>query len=150
MTLTERVDEDLKTAMKERDALKVSALRMLKAAVSNTAIQKGKQVLEDGEIQEVTAKLIKQREESVEAFTKGGRPELAEKEAKESAILKAYLPPAMSEAELKSLIQAVIQETGASGPQGMGAVMKAVMSKASGRADGKIINQLVREALGGK
>ena len=150
MTLIERIDEDLKVAMKGRDELKVSALRMLKAAASNTAIQKGKQVLEDGEIQEVIGKLIKQREESVEAFTKGGRPELAEKEAKEAAILRAYLPPAMSEAELKSLIQAAIQETGASGPQGMGAVMKAVMSKVAGRADGKIINQLVRESLGGK
>ncbi len=150
MTLIERIDEDLKVAMKGRDELKVSALRMLKAAASNTAIQKGKQVLEDGEIQEVIGKLIKQRQESVEAFTKGGRPELAEKEAKEAAILKAYLPPAMSEAELKTLIQTAIQETGASGPQAMGAVMKAVMSKVSGRADGKIINQLVREALGGK
>ena len=147
MALPQQIDEDLKTAMKGRDELKVSALRMLKAAVSNTAIQKGKQALEDGEIQDVIGKLIKQRQEAVEAFTKGGRPEMAEKEAKEAAILKAYLPPAMSEAELKSLIQATIQETGASGPQGMGAVMKAVMAKVSGRADGKIINQLVREAL---
>ena len=150
MALSHQIDEDLKVAMKARDGLKVSALRMLKAAAANQAIQKGKPALEDGEIQEVIGKLIKQREESVEAFTKGGRPEMAEKEAKEAAILKAYLPPAMSEAELKSLIQAAIREAGASGPQAMGAVMKAVMPKVAGRADGKIINQLVREFLGGK
>ena len=148
MTLTQRVDEDLKLAMKAREELKVSCLRMLKAAAGNLAIQKGKQALEDGELLEVTAKLIKQREESVEAFTKGGRAELAEKEAKEAQILKAYLPPALSEAELKSLIQAAIKEVSASGPQAMGAVMKAVMPKIAGRADGSQVSQWVREALG--
>ena len=147
MALLQQIDEDLKVAMKARDELKVSCLRLLKAAVSNQAIEKGKQVLEDGELQEVIGKLIKQRQESVEAFTKGGRPEMAEKEAREAAILKAYLPPAMSEAELKALIQAAVQEAAASGPQAMGVVMKAVMPKVAGRAEGKVVNQLVREAL---
>ena len=148
MALMQRVDEDLKTAMKGRDELKVSALRMLKAAASNAAIQKGKDSLEDAEAIDVIAKLIKQRDESVEAYTKGNRPELAEKEKKEAAILKAYLPAQMPEAELKVIIQTALKETGASGPQGMGAVMKAVLPKVAGRADGGKVSQLVREALG--
>ena len=148
MNLLQRVDEDLKVAMKARDELKVSALRMLKAAASNAAIAKGKPSLEDAEVIDVIAKLMKQRDESVEAYTKGNRPELAEKEKKEAAILKAYLPAAMPEGELKAIIQAAIKETGASGPQGMGAVMKAVLPKVAGRADGGKVSQFVREALG--
>jgi len=148
MSLLQRVDEDLKTAMKARDELKVSALRMLKAAASNAAIQKGKADLEDAEVLDVIAKLIKQRQESIEAFTKGNRPELAEKEKKEAAILKAYLPAQMPDEELKGIIQAAVKETGASGPQGMGVVMKAVLPKVAGRADGGKVSQFVREALG--
>ncbi len=148
MNLLQRVDEDIKTAMKARDELKVSALRMLKAAASNAAIAKNKANLEDAELLEVIAKLIKQREESVEAFTKGNRPELAEKEKKEAAILKAYLPAQMPDEELKAIIQAAIKETGASGPQGMGAVMKTVLPKVAGRAAGGKVSQFVREALG--
>ncbi len=147
MPLLAKVDEDLKAAMKARDELKVSALRMLKAAASNAAIAKGKSTLEDAEAMEVIAKLIKQREESVEAYTKGNRPELAEKERKEAAILKAYLPAAMPDEELKGIIQAAIKETGAAGPQGMGAVMKAVLPKVAGRADGKKVSQLVSQML---
>ena len=147
MTLTQRVDEDLKSAMKAQEALKVSTLRMLKAAVSNVAIQKGKQSLEDGEVVEVIAKLIKQREESVAAFRQGNRPELAEKEGKEAEFLKAYLPAALSDAELRAIVQKAVQETGAAGPQGMGAVMKAVMPKVAGRADGAKVSALVKEAL---
>ena len=149
MPLLSKIDEDLKTAMKAREELKVSALRMLKAASSNAAIAKGKPDLEDAELMEVIAKLIKQREESVEAYTKGNRPELAEKEKKEAAILKAYLPAAMPDEELKTIIQAAIQETGASGPQGMGAVMKAVLPKVAGRADGKKVSGLAAELLKG-
>lgn len=149
MPLLEKVDEDLKGAMKARDELKVSALRMLKAAASNAAIAKGKANLEDAEVIEVIAKLIKQRAESVEAYTKGNRPELAEKERKEAEILKAYLPAQMPEEELKSIIQAAVKETGASGPQGMGAVMKAVLPKVAGRADGKRVSGLVAELLKG-
>lgn len=148
MALLQKVDEDLKAAMKGRDELKVSCLRMLKAAASNAAIAKAKPSLEDAEAMEVIAKLIKQRDESVEAFTQGNRPELAEKERKEAAILKAYLPAAMPEAELKAIIQAAVKEAGASGPAAMGAVMKVVMPKVAGRADGKVVNQLVKEALG--
>ena len=148
MPLLAKIDEDLKGAMKGRDELKVSALRMLKAAASNAAIQKGKAVLEDAEVIDVIGKLLKQREESVAAYTKGNRPELAEKEQKEAAILKTYLPAAMPDEELKNIIQAAVKETGASGPQGMGAVMKAVLPKVAGRADGGKVSQFVREALG--
>ncbi len=148
MPLLAKVDEDLKSAMKGRDELKVSCLRLLKAAASNAAIQKGKADLEDAEVIDVIAKLIKQRGESVEAYTKGNRPELAEKERKEAEILKAYLPAQMPDEELKSIIQAAVKETGAGGPQGMGAVMKAVLPKVAGRADGGKVSRFVREALG--
>ena len=148
MSLLAKIDEDLKTAMKAREELKVSALRMLKAASSNAAIQKGKADLEDAEVIDVIGKLIKQRDESVEAYTKGNRPELAEKEKKEAAILKAYLPAQLPDEELKAIIQAAVKETGASGPQGMGVVMKAVLPKVAGRADGGKVSQFVREALG--
>ena len=148
MPLLAKIDEDLKTAMKARDESKVSSLRMLKAASSNAAIAKGKATLEDAEVIDVIGKLIKQRDESVEAYTKGNRPELAEKEKKEAAILKAYLPAQMPDEELKGIIQAAVKEAGASGPQGMGAVMKAVLPKVAGRADGGKVSQFVREALG--
>ena len=148
MPLLAKVDEDLKTAMKAREELKVSCLRLLKAAASNAAIQKGKADLEDADLIDVIAKLIKQRAESVEAYTKGNRPELAEKERKEAAILKAYLPAQMPDEELRNIIQAAVKETGAGGPQGMGAVMKAVLPKVAGRADGGKVSQFVREALG--
>ncbi|MBI3333053.1 MAG: GatB/YqeY domain-containing protein [Candidatus Omnitrophica bacterium] len=148
MTLTERINDDLKAAMKSRDEAKVSTLRMLKAAVSNAAIQKGKAGLEDGEILEVIQRSLKQHQESVEAFTKGGRADLVQKESREAEILKGYLPAALSEAELKALIQEAVRETGAGGPQGMGAVMKAVMPKIKGRADGKRVSDLVKQILG--
>lgn len=146
--LTEKIDGDIKTAMKARETLKLSALRMLKAAISTTAIQKGKSDLEDNEVMEVIAKLIKQREESIAAFTKGNRPEMAEKESQEALILKSYLPPAMDEKELRSLIEAAIRELGASGPSAMGPVMKAVQPKVAGRADGKRVSEMVRRLLG--
>lgn len=147
MNLTQKIDEDLKAAMKAREELKLSTLRLLKAAASNVAIQKGKAALEDGEVLDVIAKLLKQREESVAAFTKGNRPEMAEKEQKEAMILKAYLPPGLSDEELRTIVQAAIRESAASGPQAMGAVMKAVMPKVAGRADGSKISQFVKEAL---
>ncbi len=150
MTLSEQIDADLKTAMKAGDSQKVSTLRMLKAASSNQAIQKGKSSLEDGEIHEVIQETIKQHQESIEAFTKGNRPELAAKEEQEAKILKAYLPPAMGEAELKGIIQATIQELGASGPAALGQVMKAVLPKVKGRADGKQVSQLVGQLLHGR
>lgn len=149
MTLNEKVNEDLKTALKAGEALKVSTLRMLKAAVSNAAIQKKKEALEDGELLEVIQKVLKQHQESVEAFTKGNRPELAQKEAQEAKVLQAYLPPAMDEGELTALIRETIRGLKVSGPSGLGQVMKAVLPKIKGRADGKTINRIVSQLLQG-
>ena len=150
MTLAEKIDADLKTALKARQETRLSTLRMLKAAANNLAIGRQKQTLDDSEVMEVIAKLIKQHQESMEAFRKGNRPDLAEKEASEAEVLKAYLPPAMDEAELKTLIQVAIQELGAAGSAQMGQVMKSVMAKVKGRADGKLVNQLVSQLLQGK
>ncbi len=148
MTLAQQIDEDLKAAMKARDEAKVSVLRMLKAAINNQAIQRKVATLEDGEILEVIQKLIKQHQESVEAFTKGNRADLAKKEAHEEEILKQYLPPAMEEEELKALIQETIRELKVSGPTALGAVMKSVFPKVKGRAEGKRVSQLVSQMLG--
>lgn len=147
MSLAQRFDEDLKTAMKAREELKVSTLRLLKAALSNAAIQKQKAVLDDAEVIAEIAKLVKQREESVAAYTKGNRPDLAEKEQTEAKILQAYLPAQLSDEELKGIVQAAVKETGGSGPQVMGAVMKLVMPKVAGRADGKRVNEIVKQSL---
>lgn len=149
MTLIERIDGDLKSALKAQDQMKLSALRMLKSEIGNVAIQKGKALLEDGDVLEVIQKLMKQRQESVDAFTKGNRMDLAEKESKEKELLKGYLPPAMDEMQLKGIIQATIQELGAGGPTALGSVMKAVLPKVKGRADGKLVNQLVAQLLQG-
>lgn len=148
MNLSERIEQDLKSALKTGQSEKVSTLRMLKAALSNLALQKNKASLEDGEVQEVAAKLLKQHAESVAAFEKGGRRDLAEKEAREAEILKGYLPEPLSEEALRALIRSAIQELKVSGPQALGQVMKALSPKVQGRAEGKRVNELVREALG--
>lgn len=147
MTLSERIGEDLKAAMKAGDGPKVSVLRMLKAAAANAAIQKGKSALEEAEILEVIQKSLKQHQESVDAFTRGGRADLAQKEAHEARILREYLPPQMGEEELRALIQAAIRELGVSGPSGMGPVMKMIQPKVRGRADGKTVSRLVAQLL---
>ena len=149
MAFVDQISEQLITAMKARDEAKVSALRMIKSALGAQAIQKGKDKLDDAESIEVLGKLLKQREESIEAFTKGNRPDLAEKEKKEAQLLKAYLPTPLTEAELKTIVESAVKELGVSGPQSLGAVMKVVVPKTAGRADGKLLSQLVRQALGG-
>ena len=149
MTLSERIGEELKSAMKAQDAARVSTLRMLKSEVNAAAIKLGKNFLEDGEIFEVIQRMLKAHQESVEAFTKGARADLVEKEKKEIELLKVYLPPAMGEEELKGIIKGAIGELKVSGPLAMGQVMKAVMPKIKGRADGKLVNQLVTQLLQG-
>lgn len=147
MNLTERINEELRAAMKARDEMKVSTLRMFKAGILNAALAKKKDVLDDTEVIEVAQKLIKQHDESVAAFTKANRPDAAAKETKEAQILKAFLPPAMDPAELKTLIGETVRELGVSGPSAMGQVMKAVAAKVKGRADNRTISELVKEAL---
>lgn len=147
MGLSERIDQDLKAALKAKEAERISTLRMLKAALVNAALAKNKAALEDGEVLEVVGKLVKQHAESVAAFEKGGRRDLAEKEKREAGFLKGYLPEPLSEEELKALIQATLRELKVSGPQALGQVMKALSPKVQGRAEGKRVNELVRQLL---
>lgn len=147
MTLTDQIAKDLTAAMKARDPLKLSALRMLKAAMMNAEVTKGR-ALEDADAQQVLSSMIKQRRDSIEQFTAGGRTELADKERAELAILEAYAPPAVSAAEIEQAIEAAISETGAASAKDMGRVMKAVMSALAGRSvDGKVVSELVRKRL---
>lgn len=149
MTLTKRISDDITAAMRAKDQVRLKPLRMAKAALMNREVEKGRQ-LDDAEEQQVVAQLIKQRRDSVEQFTAGGREELAATERAEILVLQAYLPPPMETADLERAVDEAISETGASGPKDMGRVMKAVMAKLAGRsADGKAVNELVRKRLGG-
>jgi uncharacterized protein YqeY len=148
MSLVEQVERDLVAALKAQEALKLSVLRMMKAALMNKKIELGKP-LGDAEAAAVLRTLVKQRHDSVEAFRKGGRDELADKEAAEIKILEAYLPAAASEEEIDAAVAAAIAETGATGPKDMGKVMKAAMARLAGKsADGKRVNEKVRTKLG--
>jgi uncharacterized protein YqeY len=148
MNLSEQVGADITAAMKAKDAGRLSALRMLKAAIMNKSVEKGRD-LDDGEVLQVVSSLVKQRRDSIEQFGKAGRNDLVEKEAGEVTILEHYLPPAASAEEIEAAVAAAVAETGASSPKDMGKVMKAVMPKLAGKnADGKAINEAVRRKLG--
>jgi uncharacterized protein YqeY len=134
--------------MKAKDAGRLSALRMLKAAIMNKGVEKGRD-LEDAEVLQVVASLVKQRRDSIEQFSKAGRTDLVEKETGEIAVLEHYLPPAATAVEIEAAVKAAIAETGAASPKDMGKVMKAVMPKLAGKnADGKTVNEIVRRTLG--
>jgi uncharacterized protein len=150
MPLNEKIAADLTAAMKAKDAPRLSALRMLKAAVMNKGmVEKGRD-LEDAEVLQVVASLVKQRRDSVEQFAKAGRTDLVDKETAEIAILEHYLPPAVSAEEIEAAVDTAIAETGASSAKDIGKVMKAVMPKLAGKnADGKAVNDAVRRKLGG-
>lgn len=145
--LEEKILNDYKEAMKSRDALKSSVLSFLRADMMNLAVAKKKNKLDDSEAISVIKKQIKQRQDSIEQFTKGNRPEMAEKEKKEFEILKTYLPPELCAEELKKIIDEVIVLTEAQGMKDMGKVMKEVSAKVAGQADGKLVSGLVRERL---
>jgi len=148
MTLTQRIDSEIKTAMKAREQTTLAALRMLKTAITNRGVEKGRD-LEDEEVLQVVASLVKQRRDSIEQFTKAGRTELADREAAEIAVLERYLPPAADAAEVDAAVAAAIAETGAGSMKDMGKVMKAVMPKLAGKTvDGRAVNEAVRRALG--
>jgi uncharacterized protein YqeY len=149
MTLQERVDSDLKDAMRAKDAGKLNVLRMLKSALKYAAIEKPDGVLEDSAATQVIRKQVKQRQDSIESFEKGGRPELAAKEKEEMEMLNAYLPKALSAEELSGLVRETIAEVGATSKAQMGVVMKAVQAKAGGRADGKTLSAEVQKQLSG-
>ncbi len=150
MTLQQRIDGDLKDAMRAKDAVRLGVLRMLKSAMKYGAIEKSRAEaeLDDAEAIQVIRKQVKQRQDSIESFEKGGRPELASKEKEELAILSAYLPQAMSGEELAAAVREAIAETGATSRAQMGAVMKSLQVKFAGRADGKSLSQEVQRQLG--
>ena len=145
--LEEKILNDYKQAMKDRDAVKSSILSFLRAEIMNAGLKKNKKVLDDADVMVVIKKQIKQHEDSIDQFTKGNRQDLADKETKELAILKAYVPPELSIEQVKQAVDEAISACGAGGPKDMGKVMKEVMAKLAGQADGKLISDLVRERL---
>jgi uncharacterized protein len=147
MTFVDKVNQDIAEAMRAKNQDRLGPLRMLKAALMNKKVERGKDV-DDREAQQIVSTLVKQRKDSVEQFTKAGRQDLADKEQAEIAILEAYLPPPVSREELEKAVDEAVRTTGASSPKDMGGVMKAVMAGLAGRnADGKLINELVRARL---
>lgn len=148
MPLSDTINTDITAAMKSKDAPRLSALRMLKAAIINKGVEKGRD-LDDAEVLQVVSSLVKQRRDSVDQFSKAGRADLVDKETAEIVILEQYLPPAASPEEIEAAVAAAVAETGASSPKDMGKVMKAVMPKLAGKnADGRAINEAVRRTLG--
>ena len=145
--LEEKMMDDYKQAMKARDALKTSVLRLLRADILNAAVAKKKDTLDDAEVVTVIKKQIKQRQDSIEQFTKGGRTEMAQKEEAEMLILKGYLPAELSEEVIAKIVDEVVSATGAQGMKDMGTVMKEVLAKTSGQADGKLVSDLVKKKL---
>ena len=151
MGLRERLDADLKAAMKEKDELKLSVVRMLKSAVRYREVEGEKAVtLDEAGILQVVATEIKRRRDSVEQYRAGKREDLARKEEAEIAILQGYLPAQLSEAELRAKVDEVVARVGAKGPRDMGAVMKALLPEVQGRAEGKVVSDLVKQRLAGK
>ncbi len=146
MNLTERLNEDMKQAMKSQDKFRLSTIRMVRAAVKNQEIDL-KRPLEDNEVLDIIGREIKQRKDSLQEFTKAGREDLAENVAAEIDIISVYLPEQLTEEEVKEIVQQTIQETGASSKADMGKVMAALMPKVKGRSDGKLVNQLVQQFL---
>ena len=150
MTLQDRVDADLKEAMRAKEATKLGVLRMLKSALKYAAIAKSgaEAELNDAEGAQVIRKQVKQRQDSIESFQKAGRVELVEKEKKELAILNGYLPQQMSADEISKVVRETITEAGATSRAQMGAVMKALQAKVAGRVDGKALSAEVQKQLG--
>jgi uncharacterized protein len=149
MALKERLDAELKTAMREKDTLKLSVIRMLKSAVKYREIEVMKP-LDDAGVLAVLGSEIKRRRDSVEQYRAGNRQDLVDKEEAEIAILQAYLPAQLSEDELRAKVDAAVASTGAKGPKDMGAVMKALLPDVQGRADGKVVSEMVKSRLSGK
>jgi uncharacterized protein len=152
MSLVDQIQKDITTAMKAREEQRLSTLRMVKTALKNREIEK-MAPLDDKESQSVLTTLIKQRKESVEQFTKGGRQEMADKETAEIGIIEAYLPKAAGEAEVDAGVKAVIAEMGSPSMKDMGTVMKNVMARFAGagmRVDGKMVSEFVKRELAGR
>lgn len=152
MTLAEKITKDMTDAMRARDEFRLGTLRMMKSAIKSKEIDK-RAPLDDAETVAVLSTMIKQRKESVEQFNKGGRPELADKEAREIALIEGYMPQAAGADEIAATVQATIAEMGSPTIKDMGAVMKAAMTKfaaAGKRVDGKLVSETVKRQLSGK
>ena len=147
MTIQERLIDAMKTAMKAQDSLRLNTIRMARTAIKNAEIE-ARGPLDDAGVIKVLSTLVKQRREAADAY-RDVRPELAAKEEQELVILQEFLPSQMSEAELKAIIEAAVAEAGATGPRDMGAVMKLVTPKTTGRADGRLVSELVKTRLAG-
>jgi uncharacterized protein YqeY len=149
MAIVEHVNEAIKEAMKAKDQQRLVALRMLKTALMNREIERGR-ALDENESRQVVSSLVKQRRDSIEQFVKGGRKDLADKETAEIAVLESYLPPAVGTGDVERIVDGAIASTGATSARDMGRVMKAVMAELAGQTvDGKAVNELVRRKLGG-
>lgn len=147
MRLREKISKDLMAAMKSKEAEKLSALRMMKAAIKNKEVEiRGE--LEDPQVLQVLMTMVRQRKDSIEQYDKGGRPDLSEKEAAEIKVIEQYMPAAVTEEEIRSVVESVIAETGAKSNKDIGMVMKACMARFAGRPlDGRQVNQLVKNIL---
>ena len=149
MALVDEVSRAIADAMRQKNAARLSALRMLKAALMNREVEKAR-TLDDAESRQVVSSLVKQRKDSIEQFKKGGRQDLVDKETAEIAILESYLPPAVDPAAIDRAVIEAIAETGASAVKDLGRVMKAAMVRLAGQnVDGKAVNELARKKLGG-
>jgi uncharacterized protein YqeY len=147
MTLQERLGGELKSAMLARDADRLSTLRLLKSALGYLQIELKTEDIPDAQFISLVQREVKKRRDSIEQYEKGGRPELAEKEKQEVTVLESFLPKPLSSEELEALVRAAIQEAGATSKKEMGPVIKAVQSRAAGRADGRTISALVGKLL---
>lgn len=149
MSLKQQIISDMTASMKAQTAARTSTLRMVKAAIVNREIEKGGE-LDDEELQKLLRSLVKQRRDSVEQYTKGGRQDLVDKETAEIAVIEAYLPQAASQAEIEAAVSNAIAETGAASIKDMGKVMKAAQAKLAGKnADGRTVSEIVKSQLGG-
>lgn len=149
MKLKEKLQQDMKNALKSGDKYRLKVIRFLLSKVKNAEIDKGRE-LDENEMLSLIQKEVKKIEEAAEEFRKGGSTERAEEELKEAEILKEYLPEPLSEEEIEKIVDEVIESTGAEGMKDLGRVMKEVMARVSGRADGKKVNEMVRNRLGGQ
>ena len=147
MSLDDRLNKEYVQAMKDKDTARSSALNYLRAMIKQVKVDKRLDSIEDSDVVGIIKKQIKQRQDSIEQFEKGGRQDLAAKEQYEVALMKAYLPPEMSADSIKSVVSEVISHTGASSMKDMGNVMKAVRERLAGQADGKLISEIVKDAL---
>lgn len=147
MNLYEKFESEMKAALKQGDAVKLSVMRMLVSAVRQVQIDKNVKSLDDAEVLQILKRQIKQRRDSIEQFVKGGRQDLADKETVELKVLETYMPAQMSEEELSAIVKAAIAESAAKTKADAGKVMKLVMEKAKGKCDGKLVNQLVMKLL---